>query len=58
MHHWGWNQNPHAKEIFMKKISPELARRLARQLAENNPGFAVSVAGVTHHAIGEKEKLD
>lgn len=42
----------------MKKITPELARRLARQLAENNPGFAVRVAGVTHHAIGEKEKLD
>lgn len=40
----------------MKKIDRELAARLARQLAENHPGFAVSVAGVTHKAIGEKEK--
>jgi hypothetical protein len=42
----------------MKKISLELAARLARQMAENNPGFAVSVAGVKSRAIGEKEKMD
>lgn len=41
----------------MKKLSPELARRLARQMAENNPGIAVNVAGYRHQAIGEKEKI-
>lgn len=42
----------------MKNISRALAQRLARQLAENNPGFAVCVAGAKHQAIGEKEKID
>ncbi len=41
----------------MKKISNELAQRLARQMAENNPGFAVQVAGAKHQAIGEKGKI-
>jgi hypothetical protein len=41
-------------------MTETLAQRLARQMAENHPGFAVavSVGGETakHNAIGEKEK--
>lgn len=34
------------------------AARLARQMAENNPGVAVSFAGAVHCAIGEREKTE
>lgn len=39
-----------------KSTNETLAQRLARQLAENNPGFPVQVAGARHAAIGEREK--
>jgi hypothetical protein len=32
------------------------ATRLARQMAENNPGIAVRVGTATHAAIGERER--
>lgn len=35
-----------------------LEQRLARQMAENNPGFATRVGNATHQPIGEKEKID
>lgn len=31
-------------------------QRLARQMAENNPGIAVRVGNATHVAIGERER--
>lgn len=34
------------------------AARLARQMAENNPGIAVRVGTTTHAAIGEREKTE
>lgn len=38
-------------------MNPEtFAQRLARQMAENNPGFPVVAGAVRQPALGEKEK--
>lgn len=37
-------------------MTETLAQRLARQLAETNPGTVVRVGNAVHPAVGEKEK--
>lgn len=39
------------------KSNETLAQRLARQLAENNPGMAVQVGNARHAAVGERAKI-
>lgn len=37
-------------------MTETFAQRIARQMAENNPGMAVRVGNATHPAIGERER--
>jgi hypothetical protein len=51
--HWWWKH----RRNWRTEVRETLTQRIARQMAENNPGVVTRVASSTAPAQGEREKL-